>query len=296
MTVTLRSAVPWEIFQNYPYFRTVLISDLNKLTSSFRQTSGSVIETRLISFYHCFDTATMNLHLQFSMAAHIKFQDFPGLEIKILTLQTVWLTDAEVDPLTRLLWLPLASCCEAPTSHPIINEFIHSIVENNDHTCIEEMILALAGQLKRFSYLCIRCLHRDSKPWNPVEVTWKISGAYTRQLLQSVQQVRGSFLQFISKAHFTNIFLNDHALTASCFGSTPMAGTQTTPSRTSFETIQSIADESHLRALLVNMPWITNHISVLKLDPCGTAHFHCYKRKRCKVMHSTMILTNAIKP
>ena len=116
----------------------------------------------------------MNLQLQFSMADHIKFQDFPGLEIKILTLQTVWLTGAEVDPLTRLPRLPLASCCEAPTSHPIINEFIHSIVQNNDHTCIEEMILALAGQVKQLSHLCIRCLHRDSKPWNPVEVTWKI--------------------------------------------------------------------------------------------------------------------------
>ena len=76
------------------------------------------------------------------------------------------------------------------------------------------------------------------------------------------------------------------ALTTSCFGSIPKAASQTTPSRTSFETIQSITDESHLHALLVNMPWITSHISVLKLDLCGTARLHCSKRKRCKVIPS----------
>lgn len=141
------------------------------------------------------------------MADHIKFQDFPGLEIKILTLQTVWLTGAEVDPLTRLPRLPLASCCEAPTSHPIINEFIHSIVQNNDHTCIEEMILALAGQLKQLSHLRIRCLHRDSKPWNPVEVTWKISGAYTRQLLQSSSKCEGHFFNS-SQRHTSETLLS----------------------------------------------------------------------------------------
>ena len=225
----------------------------------------------------------MNLHLQFSMADHIKFQDFPGLEIKILTLQTVWLTGAEVGPLTRLLWLPLASCCEALTSHPIINEFIHSkqwshmYWSNDPRTCWAiEAIVSSVHQVSSPGFEAMKSRWSHLKNFRCIYET----------IASIVQQVRGSFLQFISKAHFRNTSLNDYALTTSCFGSIPKAGTQTTPYRTSFETVKSITDESHLRALLINMPWIIFHMSVLKLDLCGTARLHCSKRKRCNVIPS----------
>lgn len=138
----------------------------------------------------------MNLHLQFSMADHIKFQDFPGLEIKILTLQTVWLTGAEVGPLTRLLWLPLASCCEALTSHPIINEFIHSkqwshmYWSNDPRTCwaIEAIVSSV---------------HQVSSPGFEAMK----SGAYARQLLQSSSKCEGHFFNS-SQRHTSETLLS----------------------------------------------------------------------------------------
>lgn len=47
MSVTISLAVTQKKFQNYPSFRIVLRSNLNKLMTSVRQTSDCLIETRL---------------------------------------------------------------------------------------------------------------------------------------------------------------------------------------------------------------------------------------------------------
>ena len=76
--MTLSLAATQENFQNYPSFRIVLRLNLNKFTSSVRQTSDCLIETRLYFIYHCSNTAMINLAFVI-----IIFHDFLWQTIKI---------------------------------------------------------------------------------------------------------------------------------------------------------------------------------------------------------------------
>ena len=83
---------------------------------------------------------------------------------------------------------------------------------------IEEMILTLAGQSQRLSnwpahiWEHLSCLEHcagiaEVMGSNPVEDTWKFFRCTYEKIAGIVQQVWGSFLQFISQPHFTSISL-----------------------------------------------------------------------------------------